>query len=194
MINVSSASLHDVPMVIDVIAEAFSSDPTWTWAFPDISTRKKFWNLLISNALRYPTVYKTKGFEAVSVWIPPNGVELPPEVEESLPEILEELVGARASEVLELLQKFGDAHPHSQPHYYLSLLGVQHNFRGQGLGIKLLKENLAQIDAEKMPAYLESSNPVNNHRYESLGFAPVVSFNAPNNGPAITGMWRQGLL
>jgi hypothetical protein len=54
----------------------------------------------------------------------------------------------------------------------------------------LLKENLERIDAERMPAYLESSNPKNNLRYESLGFVPVASFRAPGNGPAVTGMWR----
>ena len=55
----------------------------------------------------------------------------------------------------------------------------------------LLKENLARLDSIRMPAYLESSNPINNQRYESVGFAPVVSFQAPNNGPMITGMWRR---
>jgi hypothetical protein len=55
----------------------------------------------------------------------------------------------------------------------------------------LLKENLARIDAEHMPAYLESSNPANNHRYESVGFVSVVSFWAPGDGPVVTGMWRK---
>ena len=55
----------------------------------------------------------------------------------------------------------------------------------------LLKENLMRIDAECMPAYLESSNPANNHRYETVGFVKVVSFQAPDNGPVISGMWRK---
>jgi hypothetical protein len=41
-----------------------------------------------------------------------------------------------------------------------------------------------------MPAYLESSNPSNNHRYESIGFVAVTTFQAPGNGPVVTGMWR----
>ena len=47
----------------------------------------------------------------------------------------------------------------------------------------LLKENLARIDAEHMPACLESSNPNNNHRYESVGFVAVTSFQAPGRWP-----------
>jgi GNAT superfamily N-acetyltransferase len=39
-----------------------------------------------------------------------------------------------------------------EPHYYLSLLGTRDEHRGRGLGMALLKENLARIDAERMPA------------------------------------------
>ena len=191
-LKVGQAVLSDAPMVIDVIADAFVHDPTWSWAFPDPVARKVFWRVCVYGALRYPWVFKTNGFETVSVWIPPDKTEFLPEDEEKLPDLLKELVGNRASEVMELFQRFGEAHPHKEPHYYLSLLGTQSAHSGRGLGMALLKENLARIDIEKMPAYLESSNPRNNQRYESVGFVPVVSFQAPNNGPTITGMWRQG--
>jgi GNAT superfamily N-acetyltransferase len=126
----------------------------------------------------------------VSVWIPPDGTELAPEEEAQLPDLLTELVGMRATEVTELLRRFGDAHPRQMPHYYLSLLATADEHRGRGLGIALLRENLARIDAEGSPAYLESSNPRNNPRYEALGFAPITSFHAPGGGPVVTGMWR----
>ena len=191
-LSVGQAVISDAPMVINVIADSFMHDPTWSWAFPDPIARKVFWRVCVHGALRYPWVFKTKGFETVSVWIPPNETEFLPEDEEKLPDLLKELAGIRASEVIELFQRFGEAHPHKEPHYYLSLLGTRTDYRGRGLGVALLKENLARIDIEKMPAYLESSNPRNNQRYESVGFVPVVSFQAPNNGPTITGMWRQG--
>lgn len=91
----------------------------------------------------------------------------------------------------ELLRRFGEAHPRKEPHYYLSLLGTREEHRGRGLGMALLKEDLARIDAERMPAYLESSNPGNNHRYESVGFVPMAAFRAPGQGPLVTGMWRK---
>jgi GNAT superfamily N-acetyltransferase len=191
-LRVEQAVLSDASMVIDVIANSFMDDPTWSWAFPDPVVRKVFWRLSINGALPYSWVFKTTGFETVSIWIPPNETEFLPEDEEKLPDLLKELVGNRASEVMELLQRFGEAHPRNEPHYYLSLLGTHNKHRGHGLGMALLKENLTRIDIEKMPAYLESSNPKNNQRYESVGFVPVVSFQAPNNGPTITGMWRQG--
>jgi len=190
-LTVEPAGLADVPMVVDVIAGAFLNDPTWSWAFPEPAARRRWWDFCVSGALRYPGVLRTSGFETVSVWIPPNGTEFSPEDEKTVPDLLAELVGPRASDVAELLRRFGEAHPQDEPHYYLSLLGTRVEQRGRGLGMALLKENLARIDSERMPAYLESSNPHNDHRYESVGFVPTVSFRAPGDGPRVTGMWRK---
>jgi ribosomal protein S18 acetylase RimI-like enzyme len=187
---VAPAGVAEAAAVVDIIAGAFRNDPTWSWAFPDPAVRRHWWNHCIDGALRYPWTFKTDGFETVSVWIPPSGTEFSHDGEQRIPDLLRELVGSRASEVAELLRRFDEAHPRNEPHYYLSLLGTRDEDRGRGLGIALLKENLARIDAERMPAYLESSNPGNNHRYESLGFLSVVSFQAPGDGPVVTGMWR----
>ena len=191
-LSVGPATLEEAPQVVDVITTAFRHDPTWSWAFPDPAARRRWWELCTRSALRYPWVLRTSGFEAVSVWIPPDGIELTVEEERRLPQLLSDLVGTRAAEVAELLRRFGEAHPRDEPHYYLSLLATADAHRGRGLGVALLRENLARIDAERRPAYLESSNPQNNPRYEALGFTPVVSFQAPGEGPVVTGMWRQG--
>lgn len=127
----------------------------------------------------------------MSVWIPPSGTEFSHDGEQRVPGLLKELVSSRVCEVAELLHRFDQAHPRNERHYYLSLLGTRDEHRRRGLGMALLEENLARIDAERMPAYLESSNPDNNHRYESVGFGSVVSFRAPGDGPVVTGMWRK---
>ena len=190
-LSVAPATLDEAGRVVDVIAEAFLRDPTWSWAFPDPGVRRRWWQVCIQGALRYPWTLRTGGFETVSVWIPPDGTEFSPHDEDRLPSLLTELVGPRAPEVSELLRRFGEAHPRHEPHYYLSLLATADEHRGRGLGIALLRENLARIDIEGRSAYLESSNPDNNHRYASLGFAPIVSFQAPGGGPIVTGMWRR---
>jgi hypothetical protein len=41
-----------------------------------------------------------------------------------------------------------------------------------------------------MPAYLESTNPVNLPRYEALGFRPRAEFGYADS-PVITTMWRE---
>ena len=189
-IAVVAAKLSEAEQVLDVISSAFSADPTWSWAFPDLAARKRFMNRFIHGALRFPCVFRTASFESVAVWIPPEENEFSTEQEAGIPDLLTELVGSRAADVAELMRRFGEAHPHSEPHYYLSLLGVHQDHRGRGLGMALLKENLTRVDAQRMPAYLESTNPANNQRYQSLGFKPVSSFQAPRSGPTVTGMWR----
>jgi hypothetical protein len=58
------------------------------------------------------------------------------------------------------------------------------------VGEALLAENLKLVDAEHMPAYLESSNPLNLKRYMRLGFEPIGEIVVPDGRPAVTTMWR----
>jgi GNAT superfamily N-acetyltransferase len=104
--------------------------------------------------------------------------------------LVQDLVGSRSGEVMELLERFEAAHPREEPHYFLSLLGTHPAHAGRGLGMALLAENLQRIDSEHMPAYLESSNPVNNHRYERYGFVELGRFYPPSSDIPVTTMWR----
>ena len=54
----------------------------------------------------------------------------------------------------------------------------------------LLAHDLGLIDDDGLPAYLESSNPANNHRYADVGFEGVGEFAYPGEGPMVTTMWR----
>lgn len=190
-LTVHVAGPDDATQVADVVGSAFEGDPTWSWAFPNPTVRRRFWQFAIEGALRFPWTFRTSAFETVSVWIPPGESEFSHAQESRLPDLLVELAGPRAGDVAELMNRFDLAHPRTEPHYYLSLLGNHQQQRGRGLGMGMLRENLARVDARHMPAYLESSNPANIHRYESVGFETVTSFQAPNEGPVVTGMWRR---
>ena len=146
---------------------------------------------MIGGALRYPWVLMTEACEAAAVWIPPGGTEIAEADEDLVEPMVEELLGPRAGEVMELFARFDAAHPHDAPHYYLSLLGTHPSSAGRGLGMALLAESLARIDREHMPAYLESSNPGNNHRYERHGFAKIGEFFPPGGEIPVTTMWRE---
>jgi ribosomal protein S18 acetylase RimI-like enzyme len=190
-----ASSDADLESVTQTISLAFHEDPTWSWAFPDVAHRQNqyaaFWRFMIAGAMRYPWVLMMDSCEAVSVWIPPGGTEIADEDEERVEPLLQEIVGSRAGEVLELLERFDAAHPKDEPHYYLSLLGTHPAHAGRGFGMALLAENLQRIDDQGMPAYLESSNPANNHRYERYGFAKIGEFYPPTGEIPITTMWRE---
>ena len=62
--------------------------------------------------------------------------------------------------------------------------------RGHGISMDLLRHNLDKIDEQRMPAYLESSKPRNDQRYQGIGIPPVLTFRLPDAGPTVTGRWR----
>jgi GNAT superfamily N-acetyltransferase len=180
--------------VTELFALAFYDDPTWSWAFPDRENRlehhRTWWSLYVRSALPYGWVWVTADGGAASLWIPPGEPELSPEGEAKVAPLLRELLGPHAEDVLTLLDRFDSAHPREEPHFYLGLLGTHPDHRGQGKGLGLLASNLARIDELGMPAYLESSNRANDHRYERLGFTLIGEFSAPGGGPTIACMWR----
>jgi GNAT superfamily N-acetyltransferase len=189
--NVRVANERDLDLVTDTLASAFSTDPLWGWAFPEREGLAAWWRFHVSSALRYQWVWIADEGAAASVWIPPGEVELTAEDEEQVEPLLRDLIGARAPDVLELLDRFERTHPHEAPHYYLSLLGTHPDHRGNGLGMALLADGLARIDSEGMPAYLESSNTANDHRYERLGFERVGEFARPDEAVSVSTMWRE---
>ena len=138
---VRRASPADIGQVTAIIALAFANDPLWGYALarPDGSTahHADFWRLFVAGALRYPCTWLTAGGEATSIWIPPGGTEMTPGQEQQLADLATEHLGAAAGAYLELVSRFEAAHPHAEPHYYLSLLGTHPDHRGHGLGMRL---------------------------------------------------------
>jgi GNAT superfamily N-acetyltransferase len=185
------AEPEDFDAVVETLWLAFAEDPLWRWAFPEHEKLKGLWRVYVRSALERGWVSTIGDYAAATVWIPPGLPELTPAEEAELPALMRELVGERGDEVLGLFDAFDGAHPHSPPHYYLTLLGTRPDRRGHGLGMRLLAANLEVIDAEGLAAYLESSNSANEPRYESVGFRPRGSFTTPDGAREVVTMWRE---
>jgi ribosomal protein S18 acetylase RimI-like enzyme len=191
LLSARRATPADIEPVTTIVELAFANDPLWSRALGPLSfeQRRPFWRLFAEGTLRYPWTWLLDGGGATSLWIPPGGTEMSPQQEERMSELAAGL-GPEEDNFHELLRRFDTAHPRSEPHYYLSLLGTHPDHRGQGLGMWLLAHDLAVIDDEHCAAYLESSNPANNRRYASVGFESLGGFSYPGNGPVVTTMWR----
>jgi ribosomal protein S18 acetylase RimI-like enzyme len=89
-------------------------------------------------------------------------------------------------------QVFGElqeSHP-LEPHWYLSVLGVEPDQHGRGIGSALLSDWLAQVDVEGMPAYLETDREENLSFYQQRGFRVLASRELMQ--VPIWTMWRDG--
>ena len=191
--QVRIARSEDCEGIARTLAEAFFSDPVWGWGFAEPEQRnmhhEAWFRLLVRSALPHQWVWTTPAYETVSVWVPPGLPALSESDEAQLEAMLEESLGARVQLVMEVFEQFEEAHPRDQDHYCLSLLGTHSDHRGACLGMGLQADNLARLDKTHLPAYLESTNPANLRRYESVGFAMSGAFQLPDGGPTVTTMW-----
>jgi GNAT superfamily N-acetyltransferase len=192
-VSARPATPVDTDAIVDTLTTAFFRDPLWGRAFPDEQRRAAqaaaMWRLYVTSALRYPWTLVTPGAEAAAVWIPPGGTELTPQEEDGLEPLLTQAAGPEVTKaILAIYDQLEAAHP-DEPCFYLSLLGVHDDHRGNGLGMGLLAESLTRIDALGAPAYLESSNPANLARYRSVGFTARDTITIAT-GHIVTTMWR----
>jgi GNAT superfamily N-acetyltransferase len=194
------ATRDDIDAVTDTIRLAFADDPVWgpALALPDGSTDHltAFWRIYAEGGLRFSTVYVVGEpggvVQTVAVWTPPGESELSEEQDAAIEQLIRDTYPAeRAAALFELYDRFEAAHPHDVPHAYLGLLATHPNYRGRGIGQQLLAVNLADLDARGVPAYLESTNPANLHRYVRAGFERSGEFRAVLDNAVIATMWRQ---
>jgi GNAT superfamily N-acetyltransferase len=189
------AGPDDVDLVARTVTLAFADDPVWGPAMAadrtTVEQRQHLWAFLVAGAVRYPWSRVLEGGAATSIWIPPDGTELDERQEAGLEFALMEALGATgAAEFAALIERFEANHRRDVPHAYLSLLATHPDRRGHGLGMGLLADDLQRLDELHLPAWLESTNPANDHRYRSVGFARVGEFRTVDDQRVITTMWR----
>jgi len=187
------ATAADIDAITAAFTTAFFNDPVWGPVFPDESRRARqsavMWRVYAVAALRYPWTFVTPGAEAAAVWIPPGGTELTGEETRRLSEVITQGAGPEAAaSAREIEARLEAGHPDGS-FFHLTILATHAGHRGKGLGMALLAETLARIDAMGAPAYLESTNPVNNQRYMNAGFEPRSEITMAT-GHIVTAMWR----
>jgi GNAT superfamily N-acetyltransferase len=197
MTSFRATTAADFPAVAETLGRAFENDPVWGWAFEDPEIERKrdalatVFGFLAEAALDHGWVRATDGVEAVALWIPPGKPEMSPADEARFPEVVAAACNpTSARRVADLMEAFDRNHPHGPPHFYLSLLATHPDHAGNGLGMALVADNLAEIDAAGSPAFLESTNPANIPRYERAGFRPDREAELLD-GFGVTQMWRR---
>lgn len=189
--TVGKAGGTDVPEVAQTLAEAFFTDPMFTWWMPSPARRKEilpeFFALAVTTFMTADEVYRDSDGVAAAVWTPPGG-QPGEEDMAALAPAMAEVAGEYAGTLFEVMEVM-DAHHPTEEHYYLFLLGTRPEWQSRGLGSALLRAVLDRCDETGAPAYLEASCPRNRDLYARHGFAVTEELRI-RDSPPMWCMWR----
>jgi ribosomal protein S18 acetylase RimI-like enzyme len=193
--GVRRASARDATAVASVLSRAFESDPFLRYLLRDDPRRddgrRTFFDVAVRVTLAQGEVWTTDDFAGASLFMGPGRWRFG---------FWTELLSARgmvhATSLARALRSWHGfralkrVHPVA-PHYYLFFLGVDPHRHGGGIGSSLLAPMLARCANDRMPAYLENSNPTNERFYERHGFAVTRVIDVGRGAPPVGAMWRQ---
>ena len=195
--NLSTPALY--PEAVACLTAAFQEDPVLSYLFEDEEQRPLMLAAFFANRLasrnetdRLLVPSGSDARNAAALWEAP---EKDSENDSSFNAVVAagiSLLGQDwISDRLANLRVLGEAKPKDR-HWYLSFVGTRPESRGKGLASTLIESVTNICDQEKIPAYLESSNPDNVSLYESHGFR-VIGEAVIKDGPKVPLMWRDPL-
>lgn len=184
------AEAGDAERVLAVLTLAFADDPANRWLFPEAAEYLRhfptFARALGGAAIPSGTAHVTGDYAGAALWLAPGAG---PD-EEALTRLIEDAVAPdKQGDMAAVVEQMGQHHPH-EPHWYLPFIGVEPMHRNRGLGSALLRQRLAECDADRLPAYLESTNARNRPLYERHGFEAIAEIKV-GTCPTIVPMLRR---
>jgi ribosomal protein S18 acetylase RimI-like enzyme len=193
MTNLRSLQKHEHSMIGDIIGDSFSVDPINLWVFRNEQSLKYFYSLCAKK------LYLQQGFGHVMQDGSGGSLWLPPKVKKHIPlynsmDIAYRMI--RHSGIGSIFRGivFDDVltkkHP-TESHFYLYAIGARQGMQGKGIGGKIMEAGLKQVDAQNMPAYLESSKQENIGFYQRFGFEVIEKCTPTKHSPSIWLMWRE---
>jgi len=190
--TVRDASWADAEPLSQTLARAFDDDPVIGHFLPDPARRAaklpRLFRVLLKLGLRYRACHVTNGFEAATFWRPPDKWHLSMwDYVANGPEMLS-IFGGGTLRVMNAMDHIEKRHP-KEPHWYLQTIGTDPAKQGKGYGSLVMRHQLALVDAQRMPCYLESSKDTNVPIYQSFGFRVTGEIVLPT-GPTMWPMWR----
>jgi ribosomal protein S18 acetylase RimI-like enzyme len=185
---IRTATKADAAAATSVLVLAFAADPMTRWSWPAAEAYLAHFPAAVrafgGQAFDHGGAHLAEG--GAALWLPPgSGPD-----EEALGSLLERTAPARIrGDIAVILQGMGRYHP-SEPHWYLPLIGVDPARQGRGVGSALMRHALAACDRDRLPAYLESSNPANIPLYERHGFERLGAIQS-GESPTVVPMLRR---
>jgi ribosomal protein S18 acetylase RimI-like enzyme len=188
--TVTGCGEREIDQAIATLVLAFATDPVARWTYDDPSQYlrhiPRLFRAFGSDSVKAGTARRTDDGHGVALWLAP-GAHMDNEPIEAA--IAETIAANKQSEVGSMLEKTEMFRP-IEPHWYLSLIGVEVLHRNKGYGGALLRDGLRQCDRDHRPAYLWSSNPLNIPLYMRNGFE-IVGEIQTGSSPTVFPMLRR---
>jgi GNAT superfamily N-acetyltransferase len=193
----------EVESAADMLTRAFADGPLMQVLAPDEATRPDICRWFFEAQLCYGLLYgdawaavEDDGtVQGVAIWWAPENVE--PDDERASESGLADgptVVGPEGWERLQELSR-AMATLHKQvapdPHWYLSIIGVEPEMHGQGIGGEILAASLEFVDDEGYPTYLETAVERNVAFYQRYGYVVAGEISVPSLGITLWGMRRE---
>jgi ribosomal protein S18 acetylase RimI-like enzyme len=179
----------EVDRAIATLVLAFGADPVARWMYDDphqyLLHIPRLFQALGTSSFEAGAAQRTGDGLGVALWLPPgvHGDDGPLEAV-----VAESIAAEKQADVGAVFERTEDYRP-AEPHWYLSLIGVEALHRNKGCGAALLQHGLRRCDQEHLPAYLWSSNARNTSLYERYGFEIVGTIQV-GSSPSIFPMLR----
>jgi ribosomal protein S18 acetylase RimI-like enzyme len=193
----AQASPADLDEVIRTLADAFANDPHMDWFMRDDDQRDAarlgLFDMLIRGAGAEARIDRPAGGGAAAVWMPFEWLRPTPLIAElrGLPTLLRTTGLSRFGRLQAIRADMDKHHPMDRRHAYLWFLGVAPVAQGRGVGSALLRAANARLDAEGLPAYLETGTTRNVALYQRHGYQVLSEHKARADAPVMWSMWRE---
>jgi ribosomal protein S18 acetylase RimI-like enzyme len=190
----------DVKPAAEVLAEAFREYDLMPYFFPDEAKRRKvtlsFVSMALYTGVRYGEVYATSPeMEGVAIWYRPDSYTVSGMKSlRTVPfGVLFSFVRLGGGRMMNVGNYINTVHQRLAPfkHWYLEIIGVGKQFRGQGYAGKLMQPLLSRFDTENVPCYLETLDGNNVPKYSHYGFDLLEETPIPGTTLTIWAMLRK---
>jgi len=188
--------------VIVMLTRTFWSSPVVELLSPDLEQREEISRWLFGGAARsglrdgeiWVAVGPDGALQGAAIWFLSEPVRpaAEPPVDSGPPDPPEILGPEGRANLREVTRLTAELHRQVAPdrHWYLGLLGVHPDHQGRGIAGRVLAPLLDRLDAERLPAYLETGQPRNVSYYPRFGFEVGGEVTLPSSGMVFWGMRR----
>ncbi len=172
-----------------MLARAFQEDPAWRWVVPDARRRAALlpWLFRMNFEVTEAEVWTTAGGSSTGCarWLAPGRPQI------HIGPMLRALVATplRARESTSRFFAYGRAVEAiraatvPEAHWYLAGIGVDPEYRREGIGSALMQPGIDHSTVDRVPCALLTNSEANLAFYDAHGFEVVHEARTPDDGP-----------